>query len=100
MHNHMPNRDHVVALSALFGWVVPSEDELAAATNPCQWSKLFLLSIGPGRLLCLPMDSVNFLIWNVRGLNDKDRRENLQKVVEASRPSVVCLQVTKLAHIS
>jgi exonuclease III len=45
------------------------------------------------------MDSVSILIWNVHGLNDKDRRDVLRKVVEAARPSVICLQETKLSHI-
>ena len=48
----------------------------------------------------LSMDSVSILVWNVRGLNDKNRRDNLRKVVETSHPAVVCLQETKLAHIS
>lgn len=46
------------------------------------------------------MDKSKFLIWNVRGLNDKTRRDNLRKVVDDSRPAVVCLQETKLSHIS
>jgi len=47
-----------------------------------------------------PMDRSSILIWNVRGLNDKTRRDNLRKVVDESRPAVVCLQETKLSHIS
>ena len=47
-----------------------------------------------------PMDRSSILIWNVRGLNDKSRRDNLRKVVDESRPAVVCLQETKLSHIS
>ena len=46
------------------------------------------------------MDRLSFLIWNVRGLNDKARRDNLRKVVDDARPAVVCIQETKLAHIS
>lgn len=46
------------------------------------------------------MDSINILIWNVGGLNDRNRRDNLRKVVEVSRPSVFYLQETKLSHIS
>ena len=40
------------------------------------------------------------MIWNVRGLNDKARRDNLRKVVDDTRPAVVCLQETKLSYIS
>jgi len=46
------------------------------------------------------MDKLNFMIWNVRGLNDKARRDNLRKVVDDTRPAVVCLQETKLSYIS
>jgi len=46
------------------------------------------------------MDRTSILIWNVRGLNDKARRDNLRKVVDESRPEVICLQETKLSHIS
>lgn len=51
-------------------------------------------------LSCSSMDNVSILVWNVRGLNSRSRRDNLRKVGEASRPSVVCIQETKLAHIS
>lgn len=46
------------------------------------------------------MDCSNFLIWNVRGLNDRARRDNVRKVVDFTRPAVICLQETKLATIS
>lgn len=46
------------------------------------------------------MDSANILVWNVRGLNDKGRRDNLRKIVDTARPVVVCLQETKLSHFT
>jgi len=46
------------------------------------------------------MDRANVLIWNVRGLNDRARRDNLRKVVDDSKPAVVCLQETKLSNIT
>lgn len=46
------------------------------------------------------MDSPNFLVWNIRGLNKRARRDSVRKVVDSCRPAVVCLQETKLAHIS
>ena len=46
------------------------------------------------------MENVSILVWNVRGLNDRGKRDNLRKVVDDFRPSVVCLQETKLAHVS
>lgn len=46
------------------------------------------------------MDRSSFLIWNVRGLNDKARQDNLRMVVDDSRPFVVCLQEINLSHIT
>lgn len=46
------------------------------------------------------MDQAKFLIWNVRGLNDRARRDNVRKVVDCVKPAVVCLQETKLSYIS
>lgn len=40
------------------------------------------------------------LVWNVRGLNDRAKRDNVRKVVDQCRPSIVCLQETKLSFIS
>ena len=47
-----------------------------------------------------PMDRTSILIWNVRGLNDKARRDNLRKVVDEARPAVICLQETKMVAIT
>jgi exonuclease III len=46
------------------------------------------------------MDISNFLIWNVRGLNDKSRQDVVKTVVASLSPSLVCLQETKLSNIS
>ena len=46
------------------------------------------------------MASCNVLIWNARGLNDKSRRDMVHQVVQSCQPVIVCLQETKLAHIS
>lgn len=46
------------------------------------------------------MDCSNFLNWNVRGLNDLARRDNVREVVDRTRSAMVCLQETKLATIS
>jgi hypothetical protein len=48
-----------------------------------------------GRSLCL-MDLGNFIVWNVRGLNARARRDIMRELVVAERPSIVCLQETKL----
>lgn len=45
------------------------------------------------------MDAVKFLIWNARGLNDRARKDTVRKVVDSCKPSLVCIQETKLAVI-
>lgn len=40
--------------------------------------------------------NANFLVWNVRGLNNRSRRDVLRGVVADSRISLVCIQETKL----
>jgi len=37
------------------------------------------------------------LVWNVRGLNSRARRNLLRELVIAKRAAVVCLQETKLS---
>lgn len=46
------------------------------------------------------MDHQKILIWNVRGLNKREGRDNVRKVIDDAHPSIVCLQGTKLALIS
>lgn len=46
------------------------------------------------------MASSNILIWNAHGLNEKKRRDVVHQVVQSCQPVVVCLQETKLSHIS
>jgi exonuclease III len=42
----------------------------------------------------------NILIWNVRGLNEKSRRDVVHQTVQSCHPAIDCLQETKLVHIS
>jgi exonuclease III len=46
------------------------------------------------------MDSSCFLIWNVRGLNDRVKRDSVKSLVVDIGPSIICLQETKLFSIS
>jgi exonuclease III len=46
------------------------------------------------------MSDNNILIWNVRGLNARPRRDVVRELVAAERPSIVCLKETKLGVIS
>ena len=45
------------------------------------------------------MDQCNFLIWNVRGLNSRARRDNVKTLVLDIKPSLICLQETKMSNI-
>lgn len=40
------------------------------------------------------------LVWNIRGLNGRSRRDALRAVVVDSKPAIVCIQETKLVVIS
>jgi len=46
------------------------------------------------------MDNTTIMSWNVRGLNDRARRDVVHKLLDNIRPSIVCLQETKLDVIS
>lgn len=46
------------------------------------------------------MDNTTVLSWNVRDLNAQARRDNVRTLVDDIRPSIVCLQETKLDVIS
>jgi exonuclease III len=46
------------------------------------------------------MDLSKIIIWNVRGLNKKARRDAVRQTIVSARPDMVCLQETKKASIS
>lgn len=48
----------------------------------------------------ISMDNTTVLSWNVRDLNAQARRDNVRTLVDDIRPSIVCLQETKLDVIS
>nr|TKW27134.1 hypothetical protein SEVIR_3G238700v2 [Setaria viridis] len=43
--------------------------------------------------------NINVLVWNVRGLNARSRRDSLRMLVADSTASIVCIQETKLSVI-
>lgn len=45
------------------------------------------------------MDNTTILSWNVRGLNARARRDAVRTLVADIRPSIVCMQETKLSVI-
>jgi exonuclease III len=49
-------------------------------------------------LIAMSLESI--LFWNIRGLNAQSHRSTLRDLVAAERPSIVCIQETKLHVIS
>jgi exonuclease III len=43
---------------------------------------------------------LNFLTWNVRGLNDQNKKNNVKKHIQLSKPHVIALQETKLSNVT
>ncbi|XP_072151134.1 uncharacterized protein [Setaria viridis] len=52
------------------------------------------------RLLVIMNSNFAIFNWNVRGLNSAARREEVLKLLQASRPMLVCLQESKLEEIT
>lgn len=48
----------------------------------------------------MAQQSFRLLSWNVRGLNSQIRRDVVRDMVRTTKPTVVCLQQTKLQLIS
>lgn len=46
------------------------------------------------------MDLSTIMVWNVRGLNKKSRRDTISDLVAAARPEIVCLQETKIQDMT
>lgn len=46
------------------------------------------------------MDVSKILVWNVRGLNNKARRDALRELVASTRTDIICLQETKVQNMS
>lgn len=44
--------------------------------------------------------NLKIIFWNVRGLNSGAKRTTVRSVISTIFPSIVCLQETKLAHVS
>jgi exonuclease III len=50
-------------------------------------------------MICVVMDPIRILVWNVRGLNSSSRQDVIRMLVKASRADIVCLQETKMAVV-
>lgn len=46
------------------------------------------------------MNPSSILIWNVRGLNQRDRRNSVRDAILSSNADIICLQETKVADMS
>jgi endonuclease/exonuclease/phosphatase family metal-dependent hydrolase len=44
--------------------------------------------------------NVKILSWNVRGLNDRDKRLQVRSFIKQWRADIICLQETKLELVS
>ena len=44
--------------------------------------------------------NLKIISWNVRGLNDRDKRLQVRNMVRRWRPDVICLQETKMELIT
>jgi exonuclease III len=60
----------------------------------------YTFASGRLRVAKLSMGLKNILIWNVRGLNARSHRDALKELVVAEKPSLVCLEETKMHVIS
>jgi hypothetical protein len=63
---------------------------------------VLLLLICCSRVIYVMMlaQPLNILGWNVRGLNDLDRRDTVHETIASSSCQLVCLQETKLAAVT
>jgi exonuclease III len=44
--------------------------------------------------------NLNIVSWNVRGLNDKDKRLRMRNLIRTWKADIICLQETKMAAIN
>lgn len=69
--------------------------------RPCQLVMQCLAPRSAGSSSSFQMnESLSVLSWNVRGLNDAAHRELVRQITTGARPSIVCLQETKLSSFS
>ncbi|CAD6250662.1 unnamed protein product [Miscanthus lutarioriparius] len=73
--------------TAIFGWDVGEGEQMRASLSR---SFYFLGQMNPSTTL----------IWNVRGLNQRDHRNSVREVILSSNADIVCLQETKVANMS
>jgi hypothetical protein len=56
------------------------------------------------QLCSISIDMLNhhfkFLSWNVRGLNNIAKQEDVKQIINLFKPGLLCLQETKLASVN
>jgi hypothetical protein len=50
-------------------------------------------------LMADPSIDYSFLSWNVRGLNNPTKQEDVKQIIQVHKPLIVYLQETKLARV-
>ena len=43
---------------------------------------------------------IRILSWNVRGVNDSDKRKIIKSIIKSNKVDVMCLQETKIKEMS
>jgi exonuclease III len=46
-----------------------------------------------------PIQHFKFLCWNVRGLNNQAKQEDLRQIINIFKPDLLCIQETKLDRV-
>lgn len=64
------------------------------------WPSCFVSLSWLSWALEMNVQPLNVIVWNVRGLNARARRNALFQVVTAANPAIACLQETKLQDVS
>lgn len=44
--------------------------------------------------------NLKIISWNVRGINDAGKRLRISNLLKSWKPNIICLQETKMEHIS
>jgi len=88
---------YAVALAALLSKQVLPEEQIVSIDEPLAVWCACLLVLFDNLFLT---GSSNILVWNMRGLNDRGRRDIVRKVMHSIKPKIICLQETKLTLIS
>lgn len=77
-----------------------SQGDCLVSTVPGSWTHCFNEFRSFYWLSMTHTIKLNFLSWNVRGLNEKDKRIAVRQTVLLERPHIICFQETKMSLMS